>query len=1008
MRKKVLSAVLSIMMFATSFTPAFGAEFSSGEEESVIVTEECGSEQEDAFSDGEETGVSQEIFFDGSEEELGIELDEEEPVYQAATTNTAPTSEKAEQIVAGQEYTGVVTEEEKYHWYKFIPEESGVYKSSIYCSLDEEDDLWMDFYECQYEVYLENDLEEYIYKYYDDEENKDHGFSAYKGTVYYIKFSFETLREYHFKLVSTNINYYDIAEQITTDQIYTGKISEAEDRNERCRWYKFVPKKDGQYDILLNLVSVKGNVDEAECQFRVYSESNLNNEIDESYFCGGTPYYIKVFITDWWQDERLLGDFTLKIERNMTDKDYIEEILEERGSLPQIKEADNMGEKFSTPAVLYEDDKTFMQFIPKYTGTYRISGNIKDNGRPWILYDNQFNLLEIQSGKRKWSEYSMLQGKTYYFVIGNYVAKEELKNFIYEVQYVPAVSSFKILEGPSRKTLYRGVDCITTSPSGDYGEWLPGLKFEVIYENGKKEIIAAKDAYMSGNYYNDGAGMYEYGIFSDYSGDKLVPAPGIYSIIISMGEKKIEIGDVTVKDLKDLPLIDGQGSADFITGVKYQNGCILLKVKETGKYIVSNSAGADMNIFTNENVDSVNGCPYEYMMTDVKQNSQVSLDAGKDYYIECSELKSDKVTITVNSAEKKDLSKSKVTVSTVVSYTGKAITPTVKVTYGTDTLKKDIDYTISYSNNTSIGTATITLTGKGNYIGTVKKNFTIKLGVPTVKTVESAGYNATKIIWNTIPGAKTYTLYYKGGSVKNWKAVKSGITGTSYKHVSSKSSPLTTGTIYTYTVKAVNGKDTSDYGTSTKKAKPLPAEPKLGKVTSVAYNKQKITWSKVAGATGYIVYQKINGKWVKIGTTKTTSYINTHSSKHPVLTGTTNTYTVKAYRTVNKKNVAGSCSQKGISGQAVLTKPVISKVSKISKGLKLEWKKISGANGYIIQRYDSGKWVTKKTVTSGKVLTYTDTTAQKGKTYKYRIAAYRTINKKKILSSYSAVKSGKR
>ncbi|MCM1211996.1 MAG: InlB B-repeat-containing protein [Blautia sp.] len=64
----------------------------------------------------------------------------------------------------------------------------------------------------------------------------------------------------------------------------------------------------------------------------------------------------------------------------------------------------------------------------------------------------------------------------------------------------------------------------------------------------------------------------------------------------------------------------------------------------------------------------------------------------------------------------------------VVEYTGEAITPavTVKVTEGADPLVEDTDYTVAYTNNTEAGTATVTVTGKGDYTGTVTKTFTIE------------------------------------------------------------------------------------------------------------------------------------------------------------------------------------------------------------------------------------------------------------------------------------------
>ena len=58
-------------------------------------------------------------------------------------------------------------------------------------------------------------------------------------------------------------------------------------------------------------------------------------------------------------------------------------------------------------------------------------------------------------------------------------------------------------------------------------------------------------------------------------------------------------------------------------------------------------------------------------------------------------------------------------------YTGKAVTPDPVLKYNGKTLKKGTDYTVSYQNNTKIGTAKVILKGKGNYTGTVTKTFRI-------------------------------------------------------------------------------------------------------------------------------------------------------------------------------------------------------------------------------------------------------------------------------------------
>ncbi|MCR5145583.1 MAG: fibronectin type III domain-containing protein [Lachnospiraceae bacterium] len=60
-------------------------------------------------------------------------------------------------------------------------------------------------------------------------------------------------------------------------------------------------------------------------------------------------------------------------------------------------------------------------------------------------------------------------------------------------------------------------------------------------------------------------------------------------------------------------------------------------------------------------------------------------------------------------------------------YTGKKIAPSVVVSKDGVALTLDKDYEVSYSNNINVGedTATVTVTGKGNYAGTITKNFSI-------------------------------------------------------------------------------------------------------------------------------------------------------------------------------------------------------------------------------------------------------------------------------------------
>lgn len=58
-------------------------------------------------------------------------------------------------------------------------------------------------------------------------------------------------------------------------------------------------------------------------------------------------------------------------------------------------------------------------------------------------------------------------------------------------------------------------------------------------------------------------------------------------------------------------------------------------------------------------------------------------------------------------------------------YTGKQITPTPEVKDGEKKLTSGTDFTYSYSNNQYVGTATVIVTGKGNYQGAANKGFAI-------------------------------------------------------------------------------------------------------------------------------------------------------------------------------------------------------------------------------------------------------------------------------------------
>ncbi len=107
------------------------------------------------------------------------------------------------------------------------------------------------------------------------------------------------------------------------------------------------------------------------------------------------------------------------------------------------------------------------------------------------------------------------------------------------------------------------------------------------------------------------------------------------------------------------------------------------------------------------------------------------------------------------------------------NYTGEARKPevVVQVKSANYTLKEGTDYTVSYKNNTKIGTATVTVTGKGNWTGTKELTFNIVPPKTTLKASKSG--EKIKLSWKAAKGAEKYQIYYStnGGKYKRLATV---------------------------------------------------------------------------------------------------------------------------------------------------------------------------------------------------------------------------------------------
>ena len=141
-------------------------------------------------------------------------------------------------------------------------------------------------------------------------------------------------------------------------------------------------------------------------------------------------------------------------------------------------------------------------------------------------------------------------------------------------------------------------------------------------------------------------------------------------------------------------------------------------------------------------------------------------------------------------------------VLSVTSYTydGKAKTPGVTVKDGTKTLVNNTDYTVRYSNNTNVGTATVTVTGKGNYTGSKSTNFKIN-AAPVGKSIASATVTTSQMIRNANGNVIVPSITVKYGSI----TLKNGTDYSVEYYLNGKGSPVSPKAAGSYTIK-VKGK----------------------------------------------------------------------------------------------------------------------------------------------------------------------------------------------------------
>ncbi len=120
-------------------------------------------------------------------------------------------------------------------------------------------------------------------------------------------------------------------------------------------------------------------------------------------------------------------------------------------------------------------------------------------------------------------------------------------------------------------------------------------------------------------------------------------------------------------------------------------------------------------------------------------------------------------TFSINEVARTNISNCTITLSkTSYTYDGAAKRPTVTVKYGNTTLYQGTDYTVAYTNNTRVGTATVTVTGIGNYTGTKTANFTINSAPKT--DISGCTINLSQSSYIYDGGAKRPNVTVKRGA----------------------------------------------------------------------------------------------------------------------------------------------------------------------------------------------------------------------------------------------------
>ena len=326
-----------------------------------------------------------------------------------------------------------------------------------------------------------------------------------------------------------------------------------------------------------------------------------------------------------------------------------------------------------------------------------------------------------------------------------------------------------------------------------------------------------------------------------------------------------------------------------------------------------------------------------------------------------------------------------VSVASSVSFTGSNITPSVTVKVAGRTLTSGTDYTVSYSNNKNVGKATVKITGKGNYSGSLNAKFDIVPAKQQIQKLETK-YKGFYIDWAQKGSATGYDVEY---------SVNANMSGAVSKH-------LTANKPDTLTVNGLSGDKT--YYVRVRSYTNVNGKVYYGAwsdVKSIKTANNDITKATVSGIstkafTGKAITQnvtvKVGNTVLKNGTDYTVSYSN-------------NKKVGKATVKITGKDKYGGVITKTFKINPA--KQEIQKLTAKSKAFFVDWAQKGSATGYEIQYATNSKFTSAKkvTITNNKTDKTTVSKLSANKKYYVRVRSYTTVGGTKYYGAWSAVKN---